>query len=143
MSDNFLYSFYGDATTTWVYRCDKLGNIVRAKTNSDHYDHFDLAELPVRIAIEFRDAADRKWSEQEEVTPNLLTTEVPENSSDTGMTDEEFIEYVIAHHLNVKFENHKFWMLVEGKDFSRKYVEMPYSMLKAIARRCRYFGLVD
>ncbi|MDD3040723.1 hypothetical protein [Bacteroides sp.] len=143
MSDKFLYSFYGDGTTTWVYRCDKSGNVVRAKTTSDHYEHFDLAELPTRISIEFRDASERRWSEQEEIQENTLTTEVPENSEDTGMTDEEFIEYVLAHHLNVKFENHKFWMLVEGKDFSKKYVEMPYSMLRAIARRCRYFGLVD
>lgn len=143
MSDNFLYSFYGNGITTWVYRCDKSGNVVRAETTSDHYDHFDLAELPIRISIEFRDAAQRKWSEREEPIENTLTTEIPENSTDTGISDEEFIEYVLAHHLNVKFENHKFWMLVEGKDFSKKYVEMPYSMLRAIARRCRYFGLVD
>ena len=135
MGENFLYSFWGDGITTWVYRCDKSGNIVRAETTSDHYEHFDLAELPVRISIEFMDAAERKWSEQEEIIPNKLTTESPENSSDTGITEEEFIEYVVAHHINVKFENHKFWMLVEGKDISRKYIEMPYSMFKAIAKR--------
>ena len=139
ISDKFLYSFYGDGIETWVYRCSESGDIVRAKISDNHYSYFDLAELPIRVAYEFKHAAQRKWN------PNvpestLLTTEVQENDSDEGMSDEDFIDYVVNRHRNVKFEDHKFWMLIEDQDFKRRYIEMPHSMLRSIAKRCGYFG---
>lgn len=140
MSDNYIYTFYGDGTTTWIYRCSESGDIVRAKSTDTHYSYFDLSEMPKRVICEFRDASKRKWSMDPYPEPELSTQEIPTNDDDTGITDEEFKELVLSRYANVIFEDSKFKMLVEHQDRSKSYLDMPLSLLKSIAKKNRYFG---
>lgn len=140
MSDKYLYTGYGDGTTTWIYRCDKSGDIVRAKITDDHYSHFDLSDLPKRVSCEFRDAAKRKWSMGEIPEEDALVSEISENSTDSGITDEEFKAFVLSKYSNVIFENCRFKMLVEMQDHSKEYVNMPLSLLKSVAKKAHYLG---
>jgi len=140
MSDKYAYTFYGDGTTTWIYRYDRGGNIVRAKLTDDHYSNFDLAELPDRVAHEFRDVSKRKWSPKPVFEHRPATWELPINNNDTGISDEEFISRFLSRHRNTIFKDGNFWMLVENQDRNKSYIKVPYSMLRAFARKNRYFG---
>ena len=142
MSDKYIYSAWGDGTTTWIYRISEDGQIVRGKSTDEYYSYFDLAELPKRIACEFRDHAKRKWSLEDYPEQETLVSEVPENSEDTGITSEEFKKFVISHYDNVIFEKCRFKMLVEMQDRTKKYVNMPTSLLESIAKKVHYFGSI-
>lgn len=140
-NDRYAYAFWGDGTTTYIFRMDKnTGEILRAKTTDDHYSYFDLAKLPRRIIYQFRDICIHKWTDIPEFDEPNRVWELPENDDDTGITDQEFIDLFLARHRNVVFEDGRFKMLAEMQNHSKQYINVPNSMLRNFAKKNRYFG---
>jgi len=128
----------------YIYRLDQTGTILRANIHDSVYRHVDLADVPERIAIEFKFSSERKWTNFLEPYP---TNEVPawaikENDEDTGITDEEFMEKFLTSYPWCRYNEYaaRYEMEIEDYDRSKRWIPVPFSMLKSYARRNKYFG---
>lgn len=141
-SQKFLFSAWGDGTNTYIYRLDKKGTILRAKVTDSEYHYPDRAEIPERVIREFAENSSRFWGEATTIPKQSLSWNIPENASDTGITDQEFINLVIEKWPNTRYnkETHRLETSVELGDGTRTYVNLPNSALKFLANRNRYYG---
>lgn len=141
-SEKYLFAGSGDGENTYIYRLDRKGNILRANITDQEYHYFDRAELPNRVIREFAEGSLRFWGESSTVTPKPLSWNIPENASDTGITDQEFIDLVLEKWPNTRFntETHHLEIEITLGDGTKKYVRIPNSALKFLANRNRYYG---
>lgn len=141
-NNKYLFSAYGDGTDIYIYRMDKNGIILRAKHDAIEYNSVNVAEIPRRVIKEFTENYNRYWVEPDPIVEPTLSWNIQENDDDTGITDEEFVDLIIAKCPGSRFntDKHCFEILAESGDGSRKYIRFPNSRLKYMANRNRYFG---
>lgn len=141
-STKYLFAAWGDGENTYIYRLDKKGTILRASITDQEYHYPDRAEIPERVIREFAEGSILFWGEATTTTAKTLSWNVPENVSDTGITDQEFIDMVLAKWPNTRFntETHRLEIRVTLGDGTQKYVNIPNSALKFLANRNRYYG---
>ncbi len=144
MSDKYCYAMTKSGDDWYIYRMDQNGTILRANIHDSVYKYVDLAEIPERIAIEFNTAATRKWTNflPQEEKSKVPAWAMKENDSDEGITDEEFMTKFLNSYPWCRYNDTeaRYEMEIEDYDRSKRWIPVPFIMLKSFARRNKYFG---